>query len=324
MYVLRCTLSDLSRFRFGYSPLWETMCAIRLTADQTARERHLPWSRRTQQKLNSLRLSPVLELSPRHGYTPDFLAPPPLPNGSTFADEVAGMRATPSNQVRAELERSLSGRKTSARSWLSCDPNDVRDSLADLLTTAHEVLIAPYWHRMAATLDRDVAFHSELLGKSGLEGLFGSLNTNVAYCGGTISVRSVETRTVRLEGSGVILMPTIFGSPHVSVIADPPWQPTIIYPARGVGAVWHAPGIPTIDTLRRLLGSGRAEVLLAVVARVPTTEAISETIALSPSTVSEHLGVLYLSGLITKRRRAHTVHYTPTHLGAALVRGPTN
>lgn len=99
---------------------------------------------------------------------------------------------------------------------------------------------------------------------------------------------------------------------------DPPWQPTVIYPARGIGGLWTEP--ETGPALARLLGANRAAVLAALDAP-STTTALAHRLGLAPSSVSEHLSVLRDAGLLVSRRHGHQVRYERTPLGITLAAG---
>jgi DNA-binding transcriptional ArsR family regulator len=94
-----------------------------------------------------------------------------------------------------------------------------------------------------------------------------------------------------------------------------PWQPTIIYPARGMGSLRQPPE-PT-DALVRLLGPNRAAILTALDEPASTTT-IAERHGLAPSSVSAHLSVLRDAGLLTSARHRHHILYQRTPLGLAL------
>lgn len=105
----------------------------------------------------------------------------------------------------------------------------------------------------------------------------------------------------------------------MAVIADPPWLPTIAYPARGVAELWSSPQAPP-DALARLLGRTRALVLLSLDRPLSTT-ALASLLELSPAGASRHLLALRDAGLVSAARRGHEVRYARTALGAGVVRG---
>ena len=102
---------------------------------------------------------------------------------------------------------------------------------------------------------------------------------------------------------------------------DPPWQPALIYPPRGVGDLW-APQRESSDALADLLGRRRARILAALGSEATTTE-LARRLAASPGGVSEHLGVLRRAGLVRARRDGRAVLYSRTATGDVLT-GPAS
>jgi len=110
--------------------------------------------------------------------------------------------------------------------------------------------------------------------------------------------------------------PSAFAASHPFVIDREPWQPTVIYPARGIATLWQqAPAVP--EGLARLLGSSRAAKLADLAAPRSTAE-LAERLSLSPATASHHLAALRNARLVTGRREGRSVLYARTALGDAL------
>ncbi|WP_329381419.1 ArsR/SmtB family transcription factor [Streptomyces sp. NBC_01716] len=120
-----------------------------------------------------------------------------------------------------------------------------------------------------------------------------------------------------LGGRGLVLVPSVFTWPEIIGGHEPPWQPAVIYPARGIGGLWTEAADRTPDALARLLGRARADVLCALDEPAGTT-ALAHRLGLAPSSVSAHLSVLRDAGLLTSRRHSHQVLYERTPLGIAL------
>ena len=114
-------------------------------------------------------------------------------------------------------------------------------------------------------------------------------------------------------------MPSAFAWPDVLVIHEPPWPPTLVYPARGIGDLWTANSRPPAG-LAGVLGSTRA-LLIADLGQPATTIALAARHHLSPAAVSTQLGRLRDAGLVTSHRLGKEVHYRRTPLAEALVHG---
>ncbi|AJF67329.1 ArsR/SmtB family transcription factor [Streptomyces vietnamensis] len=322
-YHLRFGEADPLRIRFAISPLWETHSAVRVLARPAKQGYHLPWMRRIAGAARELDLGPLQLLMPLRGHSPDFLYPPPLGPAAAFEDEIAAVRETDPALVLDDFERALAETPGAADTpegrRLLADPAGAVLRLADLLKAAYEALIAPEWPRLRALLEADVAYHSRRLAEGGLERLLGELHPAFDW--------AAETATLRvdypgehdrpLDGQGLVLMPSVFTWPDVVSGFDPPWQPTVVYPARGIGGLWSEPRDRTPDALARLLGPVRADVLCALAEPMGTT-ALAHLLGRAPSSVSSHLAVLRDAGLLTSRRYGHQVLYERTPLGIAV------
>jgi DNA-binding transcriptional ArsR family regulator len=311
--------TDLLRCRFAVSPLWETVNAVRAFADPRSRPYLGPWWERVRD------LRPPAELlamqSPR-GYIPDFLSQPPDGAAPSAEAELDRVRATPPARVAAELARVDLGRcvePAAVRAMLE-DPEAARDRLADQLEEAWRSLVLPWWPRVRELIDADIEYRSRLLAAYGLGHVVGGLHERIRWAGDAIVIDPAGDDLERgLGGDGLILMPSAFVWPSVTAIVDPPWRPTLVYPARGIGALLGGRTSPPAP-LARLLGRTRA-LLLTDLGEPASTATLAARHGLAPSTVSAHLSALANAGLLTRRRQGYEVRYRRTLLGRALAEG---
>ncbi|MEU5667251.1 ArsR/SmtB family transcription factor [Streptomyces longwoodensis] len=321
---LRFSEEDFLRCRFALSPLWETQEAARTLKRPERHSYHLPWLRRHRAAVEALDLSGLWLLMPRRGHSPDWLCPPPLGPTASFEEEIAAVRAADPLAAREDTARSLADTpgaldSPQGRAWLA-DPHRMVAELADLLEHVWHTLVAPDWPRLRALLEADIAFHSRRLAEVGLGGVLPEINRRCGWDAGTLTVASGGRHERHLGGQGLVLMPSVFVWPDVVSGFDPPWQPTLVYPARGVGGLWTEAAGPGADALVRLLGRGRASVLAAL-DDPATTTALAHRLGLAPSSVSAHLTALRDAGLLVARRYGHQVLYERTPLGMALASG---
>ncbi|MFH8365507.1 DUF5937 family protein [Streptomyces sp. NPDC018031] len=317
---------DLLRCRFAVSPLGQTHEAVRMLRRPERHGYHLPWLRRIRDALRGLDLSELWALMPSPGYTPDFLGPPPEVPCPSFEDELARLRASDPQAARVELARSLATAPDApgaplVRAMLA-DPERAIRRLADVTERAWTALVAPDWPRLRDLLEADIAFRSRQLAGGGLERLFEDLRPAMTWADGRLTVRTTGNVPPfqRLDGRGLLLLPSAFVWPDVVSGFAPPWQPTVIYPVRGIGGLWQrsSPGAP--DALIRLLGASRAAILSGLTEPASTT-ALAQRHGLAASSVSEHLSVLRGAGLLTARRQGRQVLYERTPLGVTLAAG---
>lgn len=318
---------DLMRCRFAVSPLWETAAAVRTLADPRRGAYHQPWLRKTARQFDPAAIAPLLALLPRSGYTPDFLTPPPPGPLWDIDRELDRVAATPVSQVVTEVTRSLGSPPpghapvpAAIQARLLADPACTLRELVEILRACWELLVAPQWPRLRGLLDADIITRSRHLADGGLQRLLVGLHPAVRWADGAVHVDSPGRVTRHLNGSGLLLMPSAFIWPALTVLTEQPWQPTIIYPVHGIAGLWQAPARRAPQALRNLIGRTRAE-LLAGVAEPASTIALAQAHGLSPATVSGHLSALRDAGLLVSRRAGRTVLYERTPLGTALASG---
>jgi DNA-binding transcriptional ArsR family regulator len=290
---------NLLAVRFATSPVWETVLA--------ARRRGGP------------ELGVLLAVNPPRGYTPDFLTPPPETPAPRFASQLAAVRRTPVERVRAELERcrGITGDPATVERLLA-DVDAARAELAAAIERAWQALVAPTWPRLRALLSADVAYRSRQLTEQGLRHVVSGLHAGIRWDGASILVDASSDDAVDVDERGIVLMPSAAIWPNVAVVTDAPWQPTLVYPARGIGRL-HEPAPDPDEALARLLGKTRAGILAALDVPASTT-ALAARLALSPSGASRHLLALRDAGLLEPARHGHEVRYERTRLGTALLR----
>ncbi|MEO3764526.1 DUF5937 family protein [Streptomyces sp. B8F3] len=319
---------DLLRCRFAVSPVFETHEAIRTLRRTERHGYHRPWLRRLGDAAAGLDLEPLWIFMPLAGpsYTPDFLGGPPQETYTSVADGLARLRATDPALAHAEMTLSFGTIPGAAESPLGRrlldDPAAAIRLMADLTEHAWHVLVEPFWPRLRDLLEADIDFRARQLASAGLGELFALLHHRLSYADGllTVNTKSRDRYERDLAGDGLLLMPSAFVWPDVVTGFQPPWQPTVIYPARGVGTLWADTGPEAAQALARLLGAGRAAVLAAL-DEPASTSALARRLGLAPSSVSAHLTVLKAAGLLTSHRERHRVLYERTPLGGALAAG---
>ena len=311
-------VTDLARLRFAISPMWELVISLRGLRDPARVPMHLPWVREVRERVRGLDLLPVMGLVPLSGYIPDFLTPPPNTPLASFEDELEAVRRTPAARVRNEigvrLEHGLS--PNLGEPFLE-NPRRAVERLADSLAAYWEVALEPHWPRVRALLEADLLYRSRRLTEGGPTALFADLGPGIEWRGGGLEVEVPYETTVELEGRGLLLVPTAF-PPRPAAITSSFWQPTTMYPARGVALLWESgPPAPT-DALASVLGRGRAGVLLALDAPRSTGE-VARRLDITPGGASQHLSSLKAAGLVSSNRHGRSVLYARSPLADELV-----
>jgi Helix-turn-helix domain len=315
------TDTDLTRIRFAFSPLWECISSLRVLRDPALGALHLPWIKETRRATMHLNLEPllslVLEPSADCNYIPDFLTPPPSTPFPDFRAELEEMCRSPHEVVRQNIQDNYRGHNTpipTATQALLETPQAALDDLAQQLEAYWTVALEPHWPRLRLLLEGDVMLRARHLALGGAALLFQDLHSSLAYRDNILEKQQpLEAGAscgtdVYPAGRGLVVVPSVFVGPTVMTMKDEPWQPTLIYPARGSANLWGNASPDTNLALEALLGSGCARVLEAL--RVPTgTVELAMRLRVAPGNISHHLKRLTRAGLVESQRQGRVVFY---------------
>lgn len=312
MVAIGLSAPAVARIRIGVSCLWEVLASVRILRGPGVPEVHRRWAER-------VRLGPGLLrhlVAPSGGYTPDFLTPPPTGLAADLDRELAGLRATPPELVRAHLDL-MPGRRASALHDLYTDPRAGLERLSAEIAAYWQTAIAPDWPRMQALLGAEVQRRARRLAEDGSGAILNDLHPWVTWADGrlTIDQRYCVAPDVP-DAAGLVLIPSVFVWPSImSVSAGDVAQ--LAYPARGVATLWERSS-RTSDALSAVIGRGRARLLTELSAPLSTTELAHRT-GISAGGVSQHLNALRAAGLIVTHRQGRAVLSSRTPVADALL-----
>jgi DNA-binding transcriptional ArsR family regulator len=337
--VLRFTVSGaaLSATRFAISPLFELDGLLRKLSGRSPHVLPSSWHDRLRPAYRELRrhtaLDAVLALQSR-GWGADFVAPVSESLSQTIDADIAQVRATPPAHAREQIsqalaaqpargDRALSGRGPSElapsdRALAVLHSPDAVDQIADALELAWQELLAPDWPQLRAICERDAVHRAGQLARLGWAAALRGLHPDVHWQDNGIDVlRTSAEMTVAVDEQGLLLVPSVFIWPGMAAHTTPPWPRALIYPARGIAALWQLdePGEPA--ALVELVGRTRAQLLVALAEPASTTQ-LARSMALSIGAVGDHLTVLRRAGLLHRARSGRSVLYYRTPLGDAL------
>ncbi len=320
MILARFHTEALTRVRFAISPMFEMTRSIQALKDPASAALHLPWVERALPAVADLDLSPLFALQSAPSYNPDFVNPPPSSPLVEFEDELATMISTPASQIAAEVRYAYRGaRLPRVLEPFVSDPKRSIRGLAELMREYWERTHAAHWPRVRSLLEHDVLYRSRQIADGGTARLFCDLDPGVSWNDGVLRIDCGECEEdLDLDERGLLLVPSVFVWPKVTILTLEPWQPTLAYPARGIGMLWSPEESGAPDALERLVGRTRATLLTALDSPRTTTELAGE-MGLTPGGVSQHLTVLRDAGLVCGRRVARSVLYLRSPEGDTLV-----
>jgi DNA-binding transcriptional ArsR family regulator len=325
---IEASSEDITASRFAISPLWELTQALRHLSgrwhdkDTTALQ---PWLVRTRDRYRRLVREADLEVlnaleGPHWGAA--FIAPAPSGRSATIEELLAEVRATPLDIAHREVAEVLRTMPVSARVERILTGSDVTGYVADMLAAAWHALLEPDWPTIRAILDRDLVYRAGQLTSRGWAAALSDLHPRLSWQHDHIEFTAFRHDDADLAGQGLLFVPSVFIWPGVAVNFDPPSPPALWYPARGVAALWKRNSGPgkyaETGALGRLLGSSRAAILLALDEPASTTQ-LAAILGQSLGGLGGHLAVLREAGLATRARSGHTVFYSRSPAGDALV-----
>ncbi|AJE38728.1 helix-turn-helix domain-containing protein [Streptomyces nodosus] len=310
---------DLARTRVAAAPhpLWEITASLHRFQTPAGRWAYAHWYRTARERLREAGLESavrqlLLPLFPRASYWPDFLTP--LEGVSGLEAGLGAILATPPERVTAELATLARTRRVPPH-LARLPERGARAELVSVLRAYHRAVIEPHEEWMHESVHAERVRLGRHLLDGGTEGLLGGLGPAVRWHHPRLEIGAYPTRQdVRLEGRGLLLIPSYFCWKGPVSLADPALPPVLAY------SVHHepprpAPGSPSLEVL---LGRARATVLRATAAGATTTEAAHRA-GVTPATATYHTTALRDAGLITSHRHGNTVIHTLTLLGATMV-----
>ena len=320
MIRLHLTPADARRIRFASSPLWEAVTSLRTLTDTSRRwHLHQPWRDQVRSRLGGVDLPLLTAVVRPAGYVPDFLVPAPNRRNVAFPAALAELADADPAQVAGELIH-LAGHPVAQRGpgrdervtllrELAADPATALARIAQALDDYWQVAVAPFWLRLRAVLQDDIAYRLEQLADGGVDALLRTLHPSVGFDDMTLRVEKYYDGDASADGRGVLLVPCAFAWPDVMVRTAQPFPVTISYSPRGVGRLWDHHPSSRHTALAEVIGRTRANLLRALDLPMATSQ-LATQLALSAPTLNAHLKALHAAGIVTARRDGRFVLYS--------------
>lgn len=311
---------DVLRTRFAIAPLMELIGAVYALRDPSTRAVHRPWAERVRPRVRDLDLSLLDAATPPGGtHWPVFVSPPPVAPRATIEAELARVLLTKPDRVVAEIRRTYpDGVPEPARPFVE-DPAGALLAVVGQMQAFWDAAVAPWWPRVAALHEAEIASRARRLVSVGAELAFAELHPSVTWAGDALCVQPTrkEAADVELAGRGLLLIPAAFIWPTVWPRTDAPWEPALAYPPPGTADLW-APRAAPDQALAALIGRRRAGILLELRRGPASTADLAGRLGVGAGSVSDHLAVLRRAGLVVGSREGRHVVYSPTTEADAL------
>ncbi|WP_173923070.1 DUF5937 family protein [Agromyces sp. Marseille-P2726] len=317
----RLAPGDVSAIRFGVSPGHELCHAVRVLQRPGEHPLQWGWLRSVRERVPRDAFELFAVIVRDRGYFPDFLTTTPTWELEPI-HEAARLREVPDELMRVDLGkvlvRSTGARRDAVQRMLDDLPR-ARAMIADAWLELWSALLDPVWAQLERILRADIAVRARRIASDGLASMVEGLHHTVGWHESALRVElALHSEVLDCRGSGVVLVPSVFGGLGCAVLTEPPAQPTMFYPAQGVTEQWATDAAALAEALAVLLGGARADILLTA-HEERTTSRVATDAGIALSTASHHLTVLRDAGLIASRRDGARMLHLRTPLGEALV-----
>lgn len=319
MIELRMDPGDLTQLRLAYSPLAEAINSLYMLHTGQAHGVYRRWAQTARERLRDLDTTLLRAIVPPR--VPILTPPADLNGGNTIDNQLRLLAQWPPSLLRAELEGVWRGQPmpAAARQLIADGPAGTR-RVAMALGAYWDAVIAPYWGRMRAALDADIAYRAQQVTLGGTSALLKDLHPQLQLRQSTIRLSKNGRRNYDLEGNGLVLMPCVFAGPHLMFDPAGLGVPAISYGPRGLAAVWDSNGVApqAADPLVALIGTSRTAILRGTELPRTTTD-LAREMSLSGASISAHLSILKSCGMVTSWRSGRRVLYQRTPLAASVL-----
>ncbi|MFE3070674.1 ArsR/SmtB family transcription factor [Streptomyces sp. NPDC059247] len=312
MLRIHFTARDFARTRFAPrpAPLHELHAALTTAVARRGGPLFAPWRGRVLRSLPAV-TDPLAELVPA-GRPPSFLDV----LGDTTADGFERIRATSPGLVRSELER-VYGTMPAPRRIRDLHAGDETAwrALRRAQRAAYETVLAPVWPVVQDLHREEFTRYALTVAEHGVAAaLTGLAPGSRLHEGGWEWPGAAPDRDVRLDGRGLVLLPT-FHHPAGPLLHDAPGRPSVLtYPA-GPGVPPTAGGPAAFaGVLAAVLGRTRLDAL-RLLAEPHTTTSLARALHVSNATASSHAAALRSAGMATTTRAGRSVTHRRTALG---------
>ncbi len=303
---LRTTIADRPM------PLLELSLALSMLQRRDPHAVLTPWRRQAGRDLPRTAY-PLLNLISPQGAGPLFLDPP----SQDLEDGLDLVLATPRARAENELRQLVAFDRPDI-AWtrhLAARDAEAWTVLEHSLRSAYDSLITSAWPRLLSGFQAETSWRSSLLTRQGLYAGIAALHPSARWNGLTLESDLSRDMTIRSEGLGVILQPSLYWDTLLATY-HPDGRIVVIYPAVTPLALRENP--TSANPLNVLLGATRAEALRLLVRQHTTTD-LAKALSVSAAAASMQARTLREAGLVVSQREGRAVWHWCTALGLDLL-----
>ncbi|MEL5958142.1 winged helix-turn-helix domain-containing protein [Streptomyces sp. CLV115] len=312
MLRIRFTTQDIARICFAPrpAPLQELHAALRTVVTRQGGPLFAPWRGRVLRSLPAA-AAPLADLVPA-GRPPSFLDV----LGDTLADSFEQIRAISPGVVRSELERIYED--VPAPAWirgLRTHDDMAWRTLYRAQQAAYETVLAPVWSVVQELHREEFTRYALTVAEHGVAAALTGLAPGSRLDGEVWEWPDAAARDVRLDGRGLVLLPT-FHHPAGPLLQDSPGRPAVLTYPTGSPGIPLTTGRPDVsaEALAAVLGRTRLDAL-RLLAEPHTTTSLARALDVSNATASSHAAALRSAGMTTTTRTGRSVTHRRTALG---------
>jgi DNA-binding transcriptional ArsR family regulator len=327
---------------FATSPTLEAVLSLHVLTGPKHHALQHEWVRRARRLPVGLRRRIRAFSFAYHAMVPDFLLPSAHGDDLAFDDELAALRALDPEQaafeflrplwdhegvrdpaklrdpdVRAHAERRAEqvGADPVLAALIFDDPAELARRFAALLADYWEAAFGREWTRLEPQLARTVVDAGRTMAREGVYALLGSLSRRLRVDLAREEVGIDIPHHHRVEPTHtnpLVLVPSVYGWPHVHVNCDEPSPFAIVYPAPFIASDAR-PQIPDAELLRLLRALGddtRLRALRLIADRPRSTQELAPLVGITEAGLSKHLRTLADAGVLEARRDGYYVLYS--------------
>jgi DNA-binding transcriptional ArsR family regulator len=342
MITFRFVADPAESIAFSYSPMVEAVLSLHVLTEPKHHPLQHAWVRKARVLPPALRREIAAFGFAYRGFIPEFLVPSPETTYRTFEEEVAELERLDDATValgflrplwdhRGERDEALLedarvrdhvarradhyGADTDLADLIFESPRALLDRFVALLRGYWDAAFEQEWEALEPQLAATVGEAGQRIAGDGVYTYLTALSPQLLIDPGRHEIRRdlPHEHTVEIgPAARLVLVPSAFVWPHVRLNCDPPWPPTIVYPAPFSLAERKAtlPTEEVLHVLRALADDTRLRALKLIAARDRSTQELAPLIGISEAGLSKHLGLLARAGLVERRRQGYYVLYS--------------